>query len=218
MQHDRFQRYLPLTGVLAGIALAAGVLLTRDELGDEDPTAQAIADWYGSHSTVTLVVGFVCAPLFALFLLFFTASLRGLLRSGEAEESLYSTVVAGAAPLVAFAILLMGWFDVATSSAVDNGHDEIAQTLYAVGQYSWLPWAAPAAALLLAAGLGGLRTATLPRLHGWVSVILGVIAISPVGFVSFLVLPLWLIGTGIVMFRRQTAAARAGRMVSPALS
>jgi hypothetical protein len=218
MQHDRFQRYLPLTGALAGLALAAGVLLTRDELSGDDPTTQAIAAWYGSHSTVTTIAGLVCAPLFALFLLFFTASLRGLLRSGEAEESVYSTVVAAAAPLVAFAILLMSWIDVAANSAVDHGHDDIAQTLYAVGQYAWLPWGAPTAALLLAAGLGGLRTATLSRLHGWLSVILGVIAISPVGFVSFLVLPLWLIGTGIVLFRRQTGAARAGRTVSPALS
>ncbi len=218
MQHDRFQRYLPLTGALAGVALAAGILMTRDELGEEDPTAQAIAAWYGSHSNATLIAGLVCAPLFALFLLFFTASLRGLLRSGEAEESLYSTVVAGAAPLVAFAVLLMSWIDVAANSAVDNGHADIAQTLYAIGQWSWLPWAAPASALLLAAGLGGLRTATLPRLHGWLSVILGVVAITPAGFVSFLVLPLWLIGTGIVMYRRQTSAARAGRIVSPALS
>lgn len=218
MQHDRFQRYLPLTGALAGISLAAGILLTRDEVGGDDPTAQAVTAWYGSHQTVVLLASIVCAPLFALFLLFFTASLRGLLRSGEAEESTYSTVVAGAAPLVAIAILLMSSIDLAASSAADHGHADIAQTLHAAGQYSWLPWGAPAAALLLAAGLGGLRTATLPRLHGWLSVILGVIAVTPVGFVAFLVLPLWLIGTGIVMFRRQTVTARAGRMVSPALS
>jgi hypothetical protein len=218
MQHDGFQRYLPLAGTLAGIALAAGILITRDEPSGDNPTAQTIAGWYGSHGTATLVAGLVCAPLFALFLLFFSASLRGLLRSGEAQESTYSTVVAGAAPLLAFAILLMSSIDMAISAAADKGHADIAQSIYFAGQFSWLPWGAPSAALLLATGLGGMRTATLPRLHGWLSVGLGVIAISPVGFVSFLALPVWLIGTGIVMFRRQSAAMRSDRVMSPALS
>lgn len=218
MQHDGFQRYLPLSGVLAGGALAAGILITLDEPGGDDPSVQTIADWYGGHLTATLIASLVCVPLFAASLLFFSASLRGLLRSGEARESTYSTVVAGATPLVAFAILLMSSTDMAISVAADHGHADVAHTLYLAGQFSWLPWAAPSAALLIATGLGGLRTATLSRLHGWLSLLLGVIAITPVGFVAFMVLPLWLIGTGIVLFRRQSGAERAERVMSPALT
>ena len=72
-------------------------------------------------------------------------------------------------------------------------------------QFSWLPFAAGAAAMLVASGLGGLRTAALPRWLAIPSIALGVLCLVPFGVIAaFFVLPLWLMATGLVLYRRQS--------------
>jgi hypothetical protein len=217
MQHDRFHRLVPLTGIAAGLLLAVGIALTIGEPSGDNPSAQSVAGWYGDHRTVEVVASLVLAPLVSLLLFFYTAGLRAVLRSGEAGESTWSTVVGATTPLVAFSLLLMSATDLAVSTAADNGEPALARTIYMVSQFSWLPWAAPTAAMLLATGIGGLRTVALGKPLAWISIVLGLICVSPGGMVVFLALPLWLIATGVVLYRRASVAAPAPVAV-PALS
>jgi hypothetical protein len=205
--HDRFPRLVALAGIGAGAALAAGVLLTAGEPDGDHPAPATIVSWYAAHDTAVGISALVCAPLFAFLFLFFTAGLRGLLRSGEARESTWSGVVGAAAPLVAVAILLMAATDAAISRAADGGAAETARAIYTAGSYSWLVWAAPTAALLVATGVGGLRTSTLPRPFAWLSALLGVAALTPAGIGVFLVMPLWLVAASVVLLRRSAPAA-----------
>jgi hypothetical protein len=217
MQHDRFHRLVPLTGIAAGLLLAVGIALTIGEPSGDHPSAQSVAGWYGDHQNVEVLASLVLAPLVSLLLLFYTAGLRAVLRSGEAGESTWSTVVGGATPLVAFSLLLMSATDLAISVAADHGETDVARTIYMVNQFSWLPWAAPTAAMLLATGIGGLRTAALGKPLAWISIVLGVVCVSPGGMFVFLALPLWLIATGTVLYRRAGAPAPLAVAV-PALS
>jgi hypothetical protein len=208
---------VPLTGIAAGLLLAVGIALTIGEPSGDHPSVQSVAGWYGDHQNVEVLASMVLAPLASLLLFFFTAGLRAVLRSGEAGESTWSTVVGAATPLVAFALLLMSAIDLAITVAADHGEPELARTIYMVGQFSWLPWAAPTAAMLLATGIGGLRTVALGRPLAWISIVLGVVCVTPGGMFVFLALPVWLIATGAVLYRRASVAAPRAAAV-PALS
>lgn len=215
----RPDKFLSLSGAIAGLLAIVTLALTSSEPADESPTQQAIVNYFGDHKTVEYIAGFALVPLIVLFLLFFTGALRATLRSGEAGESTWSTVVGAALPLTAFAILLMGASGMAITEAVDNGEYEIARTIALATGFDWLPWAAPAAATMIGTGVGAIRTATLPKPFAIISIALGIVAISPLGMFGFLAMPLWLIAASVIITRQGAAGhvtGAAGASAAPA--
>lgn len=212
MSHDRFQRLAALAGVAAGGLLVAGLVITRESPSGDAPSTAELAAYLHAHGTAEAVNAIAIVPLVAFCLLFFTAALRGALRSREAGEATYSAVVGAAAPLVVIALLLMAAGSLATYSAADQGEPELARTIYMTTHFSWLAWAAPTAALLVATGIGGLRTAALNRPLAWVSIVMGIATLTPAGAVGFLLLPLWLIVLGVVLYRLHAAPATEARL------
>jgi len=205
MTTDRFNRLLPLAGVVAGLAAIAALVLTGSEPGDSASTAKVVS-YYADHKTET-VLGSIGAQIAAVALLFFVAGLRSALRSRETGEASYSTLVLAGGVVTAVATSCFGWFGLVVVKAVDNGSQaSVVETVHLFGSYAWLPWTVGAATLLIGAGLGGLRTAALPRALAWVTVAMGVIALTPGGPLTFLVLPLWLIATGVVLARADRAS------------
>lgn len=207
-------KFLTLSGAFAGVLSIVALALTSGEPSDESPTQQAIVNYFSDHKTAEYITGFLLIPLIVLFLLFFTSALRAVLRSGEASESTWSTVVGASLPLVAFSIALMGSAGMAVTEAVDSGQFAIAHTIALASGFDWIPWAAPAAATMLATGIGTLKTATLPKPFAIVSIVLGIVAISPLGFFAFLAMPLWLIAASATILR-QDATATAGVSAQP---
>jgi hypothetical protein len=128
------------------------------------------------------------------------------LRSGEPGESTYSSAAFGGGLAVAGSVALMGWGDLAGATAADDGRGEAVRTLGYLGDYGWVPWVAGSAVFFLATGLGGLRTAALPKPLAIATLILGILCLlGPTGIVVYLVTPIWLVVTGIVLFRRTAA-------------
>jgi hypothetical protein len=204
MTTDRFNRLLPLAGVVAGLAIVAGLVLSGAEPGDNATSAQIVA-YYTDHKT-GLQISALCAQIAAVAVLFFAAGLRTSLRSRETGEASYSTLAVAGATVTAIGLSVFGWTSLAAVKAVENGSQaSVVETIHLIGSYAWMPWAVGAATMLIGAGLGGLRTLALPRALAWVTVALGVLALTPAGPITFALLPLWLIGTGVVL-------ARADRM------
>ena len=74
------------------------------------------------------------------------------------------------------------------------------------------PFMVGAAVLLLSTGLGGLRTAVLPKWLAIVTVVLGVCSLGgPTGFLVWFAMPVWCIVTSVVLVRRQSAQTLAPR-------
>ena len=206
MTTDRFQRFLPVAGILAGMALIAGLALSGSE-PSESASARELATHYSDNHDAIMISSIVVSQLFCVLLLFFTVGLRAALRSGEAGESTYSTAVAIGGTVTAVGISVMNAVAYAAAEAADRGSQAtVVEGLHLLGSEMWMPWAVGAATLLIAAGLGGLRTLALPRWLAWATLVLGVIALTPAGVLTFILMPLWLIATGIVLSRRQRAA------------
>ncbi len=102
--------------------------------------------------------------------------------------------------------------------AANNNLAGTAQTLNVLGNDMWVPVVAGLAMLGLGTGVAALRSATLPKWLGWVSVVFGVLALAcPAGGIAFLVAPAWALVTGIVLIcSARAATAPAGPAATPA--
>jgi hypothetical protein len=218
MQIDGFRRFLPYTGVICAISILAGLVLSGTTPDDGSSVAKFM-DYYGGDQTAGILSNFIFANLFAVFTLFFVTELRATLRSGEAGESIYSSLAFAGGIVLATAVSVMGMVSVAAFSTADAGYEAATLALGMLAAYSFMPWMVGGAALFLATGIGGLKTATLPKWVSWLSVVMGVLCFTPGGIAVFIIQPIWFLAMAVVLIRRQAAPAAAKSVatsVSPA--
>ena len=200
MTSTRFERFQPLAGVLSGLLLIAGLALTWGDPSSEtgiDETFSYWADNRGQHQ----ISGLLLAPLIAFLLVFFGVGLRRHLR--HERDAGHGSVAFGGALLAASTFALVGMLEGAATNAAHEGERSATYTLSQLHSYDWLAWNAAFAALLLATGLGALRNGALPAPLAWVTVVIGASLLTPLGFVGFFLLPLWLIVVGLVLTVRR---------------
>ncbi|MDQ3857934.1 MAG: hypothetical protein M3327_05725, partial [Actinomycetota bacterium] len=89
----------------------------------------------------------------------------------------------------------------------DRGARDAVYVLAQLQSYDWVPWVVGFGVMLLAAGVGGLRTLALPKPLCWSALVLGILFLTPAGFFAAFALPIWTIATGIVLYRRSSGAA-----------
>lgn len=202
MPSNRFDRFLPLAGVLAGLLFIAGLVLNRTDPSSETGPAETIAYWHdnrGQHQ----IVGLLLAPLIAFLLVFFGAALKRRLENGSSDSG-HGTVAFGGALLAAAIFALVGMLEAGMTNAAHEGEQQAVYTLNQFHSYDWLGWNAAFAALLLATGLGARRNRMLPTPLTWVTIVIGVSLLTPLGFFGFILLPVWLIVVGLLLSRSTT--------------
>jgi hypothetical protein len=203
---DRFDRFLPLAGALAGLLFFVALLLLWNDPASETGPAETFSFWQdnrGQHQIVALLV----APLIAFLLLFFGAGLRRRLAQGNGDAGHGSVAFAGAL-LGAMTFALVGMLETAMTNAAHEGARETVYTLNQLHSYDWLGWNAAFAAMLLATGLGARRNGMLPTPLTWATIVIGASLLTPLGFFGFILVPIWLIVGGVWLSR--------GKNTSPA--
>jgi hypothetical protein len=201
---NRFDRFLPLAGVLAGLLLLAGLVLLREDPSSETGPAATFSYWQadrGQHQ----IIGLVVAPLIAFLLVFFAAGLKRRLEHGGGDSA-YGTVAFGGALLAAATFAMVGMLEAAMTNAAHEGERQTVYTLNQFHSYDWLGWNAAFAAVLLATGLGARRNRVLPAPVAWATIVLGAALLTPAGFFAFITLPLWLIAVGVLLSRVKTTS------------
>lgn len=207
MPRTTFERTLTLSGIVAGVAFLAANLLTLTEPKLDYNNPQAYIHWAAAHRTNLTATG-ICGAYFALFMLLFTVALRFSLRAGEAAESTYSSVAFAGGIGVALSIATASALSISVADA--HRFPDAVRTLSFVADLAWIPWAASTGALLLGVGLGGLRTLALPRWFAILSLVLAALSVTgPTGIAVFMLFPLWLIATAVILRRRQHAPEQA---------
>jgi hypothetical protein len=201
MTADRFDRLLPLAGVLIGLLFFAGLALTWGDPSSETSSAETFSYWHdnrGRHQ----ISGLLLAPLVAFLLVFFGAGMqRRLRRDDGGGDSAHGLVAFGGALLAASAFALVGMLEGAATNAAHEGQRQAVYTLSQLHSYDWLAWNAAFAALLLATGLGARRNGMLPNWLAWASIIIGASLLTPLGFFGFFLVPPWLIVVGLILSR-----------------
>ena len=209
MPLSTFEKFLPWTGVIAGLAWIAQDFLFRVQTSDVPGrgSVEIITGHLGLNTA-----GLSCLVVMGVSLLFFATAVRNLLRSGEAREATYSSVAYGGLITVSAGLAQMAVWTKGLMSAAEDG-DEAATHMLSYAQYfGWLGMGIGIAAAFIAIGLGGLRNAVLPKWFAVTTTVMGALAllgacsIPPGGLVNYLLLPFWLIAAAIIIARRQKAA------------
>jgi hypothetical protein len=210
---DRFDRFLPFAGVLIGLLFLVGLVLLRNDPSSETGVAKTFAYWHdnrGQHQIIALLV----TPLIAFLLVFFGAGLRRRLATGGGDSG-HGTVAFGGAVLAAATFVVVGMLEAAMTNAAHYGHINAVYTLNQFHSYDWLAWNPAFAAVLLATGLGARRNGMLPAPLAWVTLVLGISLLTPLGLFGFILLPVWLIVVGLLLSRNTAAASPATHEVVP---
>jgi hypothetical protein len=196
---DRFDRFLPFAGVLIGLLFLVGLVLLRNDPSSETGVAKTFSYWHdnrGQHQIIALLV----TPLIAFLLIFFGAGLRRRLATGNSDSG-HGLVAFGGAVLAAATFVVVGMLEAAMTNAAHYGHINAVYTLNQFHSYDWLAWNPAFAAVLLATGLGALRNGMLPAPLAWVTIVVGLSLLTPLGFFGFILLPVWLIVVGLLLCR-----------------
>ena len=207
MSTSKFEKFLAIAGILAAVLFVASGFHSDPPGVSAD--AQERVKWYLDHKSLMTIIGYM-GGYFAIAMAFFATGVRRVLRSGEPGESTYSTAALAGGILVAGAGIFGAVLGLASVEAADKGQAATLTTLTFVSDFGWLPLIASLAVFYLATGIGGLRTATLPKWLSIVTIVLGAACVlGPAGILAWFATPVWMVITAIVMMRRASDNAPA---------
>jgi hypothetical protein len=206
MRSSRLERFAPLSGVLAVALIVAAFLVFPDEIPDPDEGVAKIVDFWRDHDDEASISSILWA-LSAVPFLWFAGSLRAALRQAEGGAGRLSSIAFGG--LVAFAVgsATAAAIQFALAESTTDLSPPAIEALNALTVNFWFPMIVGVATFLLATGVSALRHRSLPPALGWSALILGLLALTPVGFFAFLASGIWILAAGLALFLRPTAPA-----------
>src|ERR1700722_1496889 len=211
---DNWDRAASLTGIAFTVLVAIGAVLQGSGPGD-NANGQAVIAFYLKNggrqraSDVFLAFAFVALVCFAGWL-------RVQFRRQTAHDGLTATALAGAALLAAGQTIGagLGW----TLSAVPGQlAPAAAQALNAAANDMVLTSAAGWFIFSVTAGIAIIRGRTLPAWLGWVSVVIGIVVVTPAEFAAFLAFAVWTVIVSVLTWRRPAVLAAAGEQAGEPL-
>lgn len=198
-----FDRLAPWTGIVF-VVLVIGGAVTAGNSPDSKASGAKVLSFYASHqstseiSAVLLTLGFIA-------IVFFAGALRTQFRRAGAD-GLAATLLAGAAIFAAGQTINLG-FTWALARNAKTLSVTAAQTLNVAQNDVVLGTAAGWFVFSAVAWLAILRTRALPSWLAWVSLAVGILVLTPIEFLGFLLFVLWVAVASILTARRWNPAA-----------
>src|SRR5918995_1015280 len=188
MTASNLSKFVPLTGIVAVVLIVVSFIVS-------DEMAAGILLGFG-----------------ALFFLIFATALRNTLRRAERDGAGASTLsFAGAIVFVVGATIFAG-IAFTLGDAADNVEPPSLHTLHVLNNDMFLTVAVGLFAFALGTGIAVVRTGALPAWLGWVAIVLSVLSITPIFFIAFAVMGLWVLGVSVLL---TLAADRAPPSTAP---
>jgi hypothetical protein len=187
-----------LSGALFVVVLIVGFMILGDGVDPTEDSAREVVDYYVDNDT-TLWISVILEMLAAALLVYFGAHVRHAFR---AADVLGPVIFAGTIITAAGAA-----FDATLTAALVELTDDpdvaiapgAVQALAGLYNNDYVPMALGLALFTTAVGLATVRHGVLPKWLGIVAIILGIVAFTPAGFISFGLTGLWIIGASIYM-------------------
>jgi hypothetical protein len=199
-------------GQLAGVAavlLFVVAVIVSGEPPDGDDSLREITQFYRENDTDQMWGAGLVAWGAALFLVFLSA-LWKVLREAEGAFRGPSTLALAGGIVFTVGLTVFAGISFALGDLGEDLAPVALQALHALNVDFFFPVAVGLAGFLLGSGLAIVRTGALPKWLGWVAVVLAPIAITPVGFVVFLLNGLWILVVSVLLFMRAETAGPAG--------
>ena len=207
---DRHRWMAPLLGVLFIVLVFVGFAV-GGEPPDTDEGADAVVQFYLDNEG-SVAAGAAIQGLAAAVFLGFAGVLRTALREAPGARGTLAAISFAGAVVFATGVAIDGMISFALAEEADTeGFDPVAmQALMGLWNNDWLPFAVGILTFLFATGLAIVRTGVLPRWLGWAAIALGIIAMTPIGFVSFFGAALFVLVVSVMLALRERSAAAPG--------
>ena len=208
-------RWAMLGGVAWVVLFIVGVSLVYDGTPDSSSAPSKILAFYsqsGHRNRIT--IGWVLVGLAVFFFLWFLSALRRTIRLLEGEDGFLAVlatiggVIYSAATLAAVSVEA----GIRTMSDDTYHHTVYPGLIHAADDVGWMLHASGGAglsAMIIAASLAALRTAAVPKWAGWLSVVVGILALGLVIFFPWFLAAAWILVVSIGMFIRAGREPRA---------
>lgn len=197
------RRLAPLTGIPFAILLVV-TFVTPSSPDTHDTGAQVISHYNDHHSAH--LIGDICGAVAVVFFLFFISALRSFFKDKEGADGLSMAAFAGGI-LIAVGGAVFTSLDVALIDARHDITPQAAQALNVLSNDFFFPFEIGLIVFALSTGLAIIASGALPKWLGWIMVVIGVVAFTPVGFFGFFVVLVWSVIVAILIYRRTGPAA-----------
>lgn len=195
----RWNRFAPLTGIVFVLLFVVAFVVGGSSPGVH-ATGAKVVSFYRAHATSQKVSDFL-SVLAVVFLVFFAASLRSHLSRFQGGTGLarvgYGGAIVLAVATASFAAISWALVDARTS--VDPS---AAQALNVLSNDYFWPLSVGVALFGIGYGLAIVGSKALPLWLGLVALLLGIIGITPLGFLAFIVLMAWSLVVSVLAFKR----------------
>ena len=196
---------VPLTGV-AFIVVAIIGFIVGGEPKDASHPATEIVDWYIDNKDSVEVGAFIGVAATVL-LVFFGAYLRNVLRVAAGGDDMLSLVSFIGLVVVAVGFAIDTTISIAIAERADDIDPIAVQSLQALWDNDFVPIALGVLLFLWATGISVVRSGALPKWIGWIMILLGIVALTPIGFASFLGTAVLILVISILLAVRARSAA-----------
>jgi hypothetical protein len=199
---------VPLTGV-GFVLLGIVSFIVGGEPKSADEPVGEIVEYYVDNKDSIQVAAFIGVAA-TLLLVFFGAYLRRVLRAAGPDGEILSLVSFLGLVVVAVGLAIDTTILIALSEAADDIDPVAVQSLQALWDNDFVPLALGVLMFLWATGLAVIRTGALPKWLGWVMVVLGVLGLTPIGFVAAIGAAILVLVLSILLSVRARSAPATG--------
>ena len=211
---NTLERLAPLSGVAFVVLFIAAFLISGETPDVDDPVDEVRSYWTDNDAENIWSAGFVLWG--SVLAIWFGASLRTALRRAEGEPGRLSGLVFAGWSVFAVGALAFAGFGFAAADVADEADvgDEVIQTLSILNSDFFPILTGGLAVAMLASAVAVLRHGGIPRWLGYVALLLGITAVTPIGFFSFLVSGIWVVIVSVLLYR-DAGAPTTGATPSP---
>ncbi len=195
------KRLVPLSGIVS-VALVVVALILGGEPPDADDPLQEVTTFYRENDQTPFSILLALAMFF--FLSFSSVLRESLRRAGERGTA----SALGFAGAIVFAVGALIFAGIGFTLGEEADHIEPAalQTLHVLNIDMFFPLAVGTLAFLVGNGIAVVETGSIPKWLGWVAIVGGIFAITPVWFVPFIVLALFILVVSVLLSLRAETA------------
>ncbi len=206
-----WDRLSPLTGVASVACLVVGTLIVLNQPQDTDSDATILAYFTVHSHRVQGMLGFFVFLAGILLLVAFLATLRARLVAAGVGAGNPAALAFGAG-LVSVALstgsMLLANGTLLASTSTSSFHvDPNTFRLFVDTAYgAWVAGVTVASLVVWSASVAALRTGALPVWWGRLGLVIGIVQLFAFLFFPFFAWLVWLVGTSLLLTRRQTVA------------
>ncbi len=200
--------WLALTGVLFVVACVISIVLSGEPPDPTSDSPQEVVDYYLDDDSKIMASSALFTLAGALFIAFAAGIRRLLKEGGDGDDTIGTLALAGAIVFAVGAAVSSSLSFAAADLADEEAVGPVAINI--INAISWdffFPFAAGVLLFFLATGVGIIRTGALPKWLGWIAILLGVVALTPVGFGAAIGGLLWVLVASIMLGVRSSATA-----------